>query len=128
MEVAAAGVLIYGYNGEDALQIKLFLDAAFAFPVFLTSASGRNEERLLDILQSATSNSFVDEKTKIMMLLGFSEEQVRMILGSFPSGAEALPRPIFCMLTEENRNWPLAELLEHLERERRYWAEKKGDA
>ena len=128
MEAEAAGVLIYGYNGEDALQIKLFLDAAFGSPVFLKSASGRNGEKVLDILQSVTGNSFADEKTKIMMLLGFSEEQIRTILGSFPSGADALPRPMFCMLTEENRNWPLAELLEHLERERRYWAEKKDDA
>jgi len=123
----AAGVLIYGYNGEAALQIRLFLNAAFGFPVFLKSASGKNGETIIDILQDATDHSFADEKTKILLLLGFSEEQVRTILESLPSGAGGLERPIFCMLTEENRNWPLEQLLAHLEAERRYWADKKTD-
>lgn len=121
------GVLIYGYNGEDALRIRAFLDEAVGFPVFMTSASGRNEEKILDILQNTTKVSFADEKTKIMMLLGFSEGQVNAILGSFPTGAQGLQRPIFCMMTEQNRDWPLQQLLEHLEEERRYRAEQKPD-
>jgi hypothetical protein len=28
------------------------------------------------------------------------------------------------MLTEQNQGWPLEQLLEHLEEERRYWSEK----
>ncbi|MCK9364889.1 MAG: DUF3783 domain-containing protein [Syntrophales bacterium] len=123
----ALGVLIYGYNSEDASRISTFLDEAVGCHVFLMSASEKNGETVIDILQNRTNDSFVDEKTKILLLLGFTEEQVRTILGSFPSGEGELKRPIFCMLTEENRNWPLDRLLEHLEAERRYWAAKKQD-
>ncbi|MBW6486219.1 MAG: DUF3783 domain-containing protein [Syntrophobacterales bacterium] len=121
------GVLIYGYNGEDASRLSVFLDDAVGCHVFLMSASGKNGEKVIDILENRANDSFADEETKILLLLGFTEEQVRTVLGSFPSGEGAPQRPIFCMLTEENRNWPLDRLLEHLEAERRYWAEKKPD-
>jgi hypothetical protein len=120
-----AGVLIYGYNKEDAARIRAFLAEVAGLPVFLTSGSGKNRETIADILKNTTDNVFSDEETRIMMLVGFSEEQVGAILGDFSTGAGVLNRPIFCMMTEQNRNWPLEELLEHLEEERRYWASQK---
>jgi hypothetical protein len=120
-----AGVLIYGYNGDDAARIRAFLDEVAGFPVCITSGSGKNRETIADILQNPSENVFADEEAKIMMLLGFPEEQISAILGNFSIGAEGLKRPIFCMLTEQNQNWPLEELLEHLEEERRYWTSHK---
>ncbi len=130
----SAGVLIYGYHGEDARRIRIFLEEVSGAPVFVTGASGQNETRIIDILQNTTESRFADEEPRIMMLLGFSEEQINAILGGFSAGLQGVGRPIFCMMTENNQNWPLKQLLEHLEEERRYWARKtphensEGDA
>jgi len=130
----SAGVLIYGYQGEDARRIRTFLDEVAGAPVFVTGASGQNETRIIDILQNTTESRFADEQPKIMMLLGFSEEQVHAVLGGFSTGLKGVERPIFCMMTKNNQNWPLKQLLDHLEEERRYWAGKtppensEGDA
>lgn len=121
----AAGVLIYGYAEGDALRIRTFLGKITGAPVFMTSASGKNGARIVDILDDAGENRFADEDPKIMMLLGFAEEQIHAVLGNFSTALEGIVRPIFCTLTENNQNWPLEQLLEHLEEERRYWAGKK---
>lgn len=117
-----AGVLIYGYPGEDARRIRTFLEGVAGAPVFVTGASGQSETRIIDILQKTAESRFADEQPRIMMLLGFSGEQINAILGGFSAGLQGVERPIFCMLTKNNQNWPLKQLLEHLEEERRYWA------
>jgi len=123
----SAGVLIYGYQGEDARRIRIFLDEVAGAPVFVTGASGQNETRIIDILQNTTESRFADEQPKIMMLLGFSEEQIHVILGGFSAGLKGVERPIFCMLTENNQDWQLKQLLEHLEEERRHWSRKRPE-
>lgn len=119
-----AGVLIYGYGVEDARLIRSFLEETVGGAVFMISGAGRRQETVLRILQSPVGDCFADEKTKMVMLLGFSEEQINTVLLNFPNGDGCLPRPIFCMLTEQNQGWPLEQLLKRLEEERRYWSEK----
>ena len=49
----------------------------------------------VDILRKGPEECFVEEETKILMFLGFSEVQTHMVLEGFP-GNGGLKRPIFC--------------------------------
>ena len=120
----SVGVLICGYNEEDARAIKTFLDITLDTYVILVSASAQSERKIIDILRASPDESYRDEEPKILMFLGFSEVQVHMVLEGFPR--EGRPaRPIFCSLTAQNQHWPLAELIEHLAAEHRQWTAKK---
>lgn len=121
-----AVILLYGYNSDDAFLIKSFTDRTLGFPVPMKSASQRRDEKICDLLKGTQDDLFADETTKILMLVGFSKEQMNAFLANFPSGEGGLQRPIFCTLTEQNQIWPFEELIEHLEEEHRYWAEKKS--
>ena len=114
------GVLICGYHQEDARTIKAFLDNALDTYVILVSASRKTDMTIIDILKKGPEECFEDEETKIMMFLGFSEVQTHMVLEGFPK-SDGLKRPIFCALTDQNRHWPLRELIEHLAEEHRRW-------
>jgi hypothetical protein len=120
----SVGVLICGYNKEDAQAIKTFLDRTLDTYVILVSASQKEEMKIIDILQKGPEDCFADGETKIVMFLGFSEVQTHMVLEGFPSGEGGLKRPIFCSLTGQNRQWPLRELIEHVVEEHRRWTEK----
>jgi hypothetical protein len=54
------------------------------------------------------------------MFLGFDDDLIEKSLKGFPR-REQLPRPIFCGLTENNYNWTVAFLAEHLLEEKRSW-------
>lgn len=119
------GVLISGYDRQDAGAVKTFLDKTLEADVIMVSASGKADMKVMDILQKGPEDCFVDEEPKILMFLGFSEAQTRLVLGGFPSGEGGISRPIFCGLTAQNRQWPLCELIEHLLEEHRRWRGKK---
>jgi hypothetical protein len=119
------GVLICGYNKEDALAIKAFLDKTLDTYVSLVSASQKTDMKVIDILQKGPEECFADEEIKILMFLGFNEVQTHLVLQDFPSAEGGIRRPIFCSLTAQNRHWPLSELLEHLVEEHRRWSAKK---
>jgi hypothetical protein len=114
------GVLICGYDQEDARIIKAFLDKTLDTYVTMVSASRKAELRISEILTQGTEEYFTEEEIKILMFLGFSEVQIHMILEGFP-GDGGLKRPIFCSLTSQNRHWPFRELIEHLVAEHRQW-------
>lgn len=116
------GVLICGYSKEDAQTIKAFLDRTLDTYVMMVSASQKAEMKIIDILQKGPEDCFGDEETKILMFLGFTEVQTRMVLQDFPRGEGGVRRPIFCSLTPQNRQWPLRELIEHLAEEHRRWS------
>ena len=117
------GVLINGYNSEDAGTIKAFLDRTLDTDVIMVSASQKADMKIIDILRQGPEACFEDEDGKILMSMGFSEVQTHMVLKGFP-GEGGLKRPIFCTLTQQNRQWPLRELVEHLAAEHRRWTEK----
>jgi len=124
-EMSSVGVLICGYDQEDARTIKAFLDKTLDTYVFIVSASRKTDMKIIDILEKGPEECFEDEKTKILMFLGFSEVQTHMVLEGFPDSG-GLKRPIFCALTGQNRHWPLRELVEHLQAEHRQWTGKGG--
>ena len=121
--MAAVGVLVCGYSDGDARTIKAFLDKALDTFVIMVSASPHAEAKVIDILRSPQER-FEAGETKVMIFLGFSEVQIHMVLEGFPKGG-GLKRPIFCSLTAQNREWPLRELVAHLEEEHRRWTGKR---
>lgn len=118
----SVGVLTFGYGKEDAQAIQAFLSRTLDTYVILVSASQKTDLKIIDILQKGPEDVFADEETKILMFLGFTEEQTRAVLKNFPSGEGGVRRPIFCSLTAQNRQWPLRELIEHLAEEHRRWS------
>jgi hypothetical protein len=123
--MASVGVLICGYNEEDARTIRAFLDKTLSTTVIMVSASQKADMKIIDILKKGPEECFDEEQTKILMFLGFSEVQARMVLEGFPSDG-GLKRPIFCSLTAQNQQWPLRELIEHLVAEHRQWTGKEA--
>ncbi|MCL5807344.1 MAG: DUF3783 domain-containing protein [Deltaproteobacteria bacterium] len=121
--MAAVGVLICGYNQEDARTIKAFLDKTLDTYVIMVSASQKEDMKIIDILKKGPEERFEDEETKVLMFLGFSEVHTHMALEGFPTEG-GLKRPIFCSLTTQNQQWPLRELIEHLAEEHRRWTGK----
>jgi len=121
----SVGVLICGYNQEDARTIKAFLDGTLDTYVIMVSASQKTEMKIIDILRTSPEEHFRDEEPKILMFLGFSEVQIHMVLEGFP-GEGGLKRPIFCSLTAQNQHWPLRDLIEHLTAEHRQWTGKNA--
>ncbi len=119
----SVGVLICGYHQEDARTIKAFLDRTLDAYVIMVSASLETDMKIIDILKKGEGECFEDEKTKILMFLGFSEVQTHMVLEDFP-GDGGLKRPIFCSLTAQNQQWPFRELVEHLVEEHQQWTGK----
>jgi hypothetical protein len=82
----SVGVLICGYDQEDARSIKAFLDKTLETYVIMVSASRKAEMRIIDILKKGSAECFAEEETKILMFLGFSEVQIHMVLEGFPRG------------------------------------------
>ena len=121
----SVGVLICGYRQEDARTIKAFLDKTLDTFVFLIGAPPNTDMKIVDILRREQAECFADEKTKILMFVGFSEVQTHMVLEGFPADG-GLKRPIFCALNSQNQHWPLRELIEHLVEEHRQWTGKKA--
>jgi hypothetical protein len=126
--MASVGVLIYGYNEDDARTIKAFLDKTLDTAVIMVSASQKADMKIIDILRKGPEECFEEEGTegtRILMFLGFSEVQTHLVLERFPSDG-GLKRPIFCSLTAQNRQWPLRELIGHLVAEHRQWTGKEA--
>jgi hypothetical protein len=121
----SVGVLICGYQQEDARTIKAFLDKTLDTYVIMVTASPTSDTKIIDILRKGGEECFADEATKMLMFLGFTEVQTHMVLEGFP-GEGGLKRPIFCTLTGQNQHWPLSDLIDHLCEEHRQWTGKKG--
>lgn len=108
-------MMVYGYDESHALEIKWHLDKLAERDVMLISASGREGDRVSTIIGEPQASSFESKENKILMFLGFGDEQIGPAMKSFP---KELERPIFCTLTEQNINWTLDYLIEHLLEER----------
>lgn len=113
----AIGIMLYGYREEDAALIQETVEEVLGEEVDLISAAGQEEKVVTDILERADSVNFEEQDIKVMMVLGFSEEQLDKALKGFPR-REGLARPIFCVLTQHNARWPLMHLIEDLLEER----------
>ena len=118
------GIMLYGYGEEHAMLIHSTLERVLGQDVELISAARQEERVVSEILERADGVNFEEREDKVLMVLGFSDEQLETTLREFP-GAEGLQRPIFCMLTQHNARWPLTHLIEDLTAERRAFREMR---
>jgi hypothetical protein len=119
------GVLIYGYSENDSKIIKTALEKIVNNEIIIISGSEKENMTILDILNIGPGdNSYLDTINKIIVFLGFDNNQINEVLQSFPKNKD-LVRPIFCGLTEQNINWPLSDLVEHLLEEDKRWSKNK---
>ena len=111
------GVMLYGYGEDDALLIHRTLEAALGEEMELISAARQEERVVSEILERADGVNFEEREVKVLMVLGFTDQQLDIALKGFPK-AEGLPRPLFCVLNQHNTRWPLMHLIEDLLEER----------
>jgi len=124
------GFLLYGYNSDSANIIKSSIKQLIDQDIIMISGSGKEELKVVEILEKGPENTYEDKDNKILVFLGFDSEQVTTVLGGFSkeqSKSSSIPRPIFCGLTEQNINWKLGNLVEHLVEEDRCWKEKGAE-
>jgi hypothetical protein len=121
------GILIYGYNEEDVEMIKSSLNNILNTDILIFSASSLESEKVGNILDKCQNDKFEDKSVKILMFLGFNDSQINAVLKKFPQ-SNALKRPIFCGLTENNIEWTFQELIDDLVKEDLYWAQKRSEA
>ena len=130
MTMEQLGILLYGYDKDHADIIENTLEEAFGSSLTVFAGAGKEERTLADILSEGPGGRHIGNEAKILVFLGFDNERIGAALGAFPRNA-GLARPIFCGLTEQNINWPLGELVEHLLEEDRYFrgkADEQGGA
>ncbi len=118
------GIMLYGYGEEHAMLIHGALEEVLGEEVELISAAGQEERVVSEILERADGVNFEEREAKVLMVLGFTDEQLETTLRSFPR-EEGLERPIFCTLTQNNSRWPLLHLIEDLQAERRAFLEMR---
>jgi hypothetical protein len=118
------GVLLYGFDGKESSYLQAFLTEVMEQYVLALSAAGQEENPVQGIL-SSPSKAFEEKEIKILMFLGFDDEKISKVLNEFPSDG-SIHRPIFCGLTAENINWPLKQLIEHLQEEDKQWKDREA--
>jgi hypothetical protein len=118
------GILLYGYNSTDSKSIQKKILGILDEDVIVISGSSKEAMKVIDILEQGPTDDFEDSEHKILVFLGFNDQQVSSVLNGFPKNDD-LKRPIFCGLTEQNINWPLKDLIEHLVEEDEYWTTKR---
>jgi hypothetical protein len=118
------GIMLYGYGEDDAHHIHEALEEVLGEEVELISAARQEERVVAEILERADGVNFEEQEVKVLMVLGFTDEQLEETLRGFPR-REGLQRPIFCVLTQHNSRWPLMHLIEDLMEERRAFQEMR---
>ncbi|MDY1590753.1 MAG: DUF3783 domain-containing protein [Methanofastidiosum sp.] len=116
-------VIVYGYPEEDVNKIKSFLDQKFNINLEIISASGKENIKIADIIESNESSFFEDKQDKVLMFLDFLDEEIRYLLYNFSD--TNLAKPLFCVLTEHNIEWNFDKLILDLIEERKYFEEKR---
>ena len=114
------GVMLYGYDRESAIPINDYLKELAGQEIMSISASGRESEIVAKIIGDPSKGNFEDKENKILMFLGFPDDNIGPAMKLFPEGIE---RPIFCALTEQNIHWTMEYLIEHLLEERARFSE-----
>jgi len=118
------GILVYGFKPEEAEQIVIAFEDRFGAEVVLVSATGKEKSTVQEILDSGPGGEFDEKEDRMLMFLGFNDQQIKQALKAYPSDV-GIPRPIFCGLTEENIKWTIEHLIEHLKEEQEQARENK---
>ena len=117
------GIMLYGYDEQESSYLRGFLVDVMNDEIILLSASGKEESRVQDILGSP-SGTYESKEEKVLMFLGFDDEKIGTVLDQFPRDG-SIRRPIFCALTQENLDWQLKKLIEHLLEEDKQWKDRE---
>ena len=117
----AIGFMIHGFSKDQAELVHEFLEVLAERKVIPISGTGMETHRVAEILDSAQFSNFVSADPKILMFLGFDDDKIGAAMRHFP---ESLGKPIFCSPTEQNLQWTLEYLIEHLLEERAALAQK----
>lgn len=123
--MADLGIMLYGYGEEHGSLISSTLGEVLGEDLMVYSASMRESDVVGDIIEGDTGGAFEEVEAKVLMVLGFSDAQLEAALKGFPK-VEGLQRPIFCVPTERNVTWPLTELVDDLQAERRHFLEMRA--
>jgi hypothetical protein len=118
------GIMLYGYSESDSKIIKNSIESTIQDNIILISGAKKEDMKVIEILEKGPDDIYEDVKNKILMFLGFNSEQVDQVISDFPKEG-GLKRPIFAGLTEQNIDWTLNYLIEHLLEEERYWSSKQ---
>ncbi|MBU0498103.1 MAG: DUF3783 domain-containing protein [Candidatus Thermoplasmatota archaeon] len=116
-------ILVYGYNRNAAGMIQEYLSRVIKEPVRLFSATGQESKRVKQLLSDQVEEVFVDSSPKFVMFLGFSNDEIHNSLDQFHM-VQDVDRPIFCGLTQDNMEWTIEELLDHLVKEHQHWSQQ----
>jgi hypothetical protein len=116
------GLVIYGYDKDDAERVHKTINEQFDTPLFLKSATGKENETIKQIIYSTDENEFENKKTKIIMFVNITNDEIQQVLQTFP---QTITRPIFCGLTKHNISWSFSDLKIHLLEEQAYWEKQK---
>jgi len=116
-------IVVYGYSEEDVNKLKAFFDTKLDISLEISSASGKENIKIADIIESKESSFFEDKQDKVLMFLDFLDEEIRYLLYNFSD--INIAKPLFCVLTEHNINWNFDRLILDLIEERKYFEENK---
>lgn len=116
-------IVVYGYSEEDVNKLKTFFDNKLDISLEISSASGKENIKIADIIESKESSFFEDKQDKVLMFLDFLDEEIRYLLYNFSD--INIAKPLFCVLTEHNINWNFDRLILDLIEERKYFEENK---
>ena len=119
------GILLFGYDRQQADTIKESLDGLLKKEIFLISASHKEDWKIIDILEQEPGTCFEEKNHKVCMFLGFSREQIDTTLKGFPK-EKGIARPLFCVPTQHNLQWRFEKLQEHLLEEQRRMTPQTG--
>ncbi|NYT03136.1 MAG: DUF3783 domain-containing protein [Candidatus Methanofastidiosa archaeon] len=116
-------VVVYGYLEEEVNKLKSYLDNKLEINLKIISASGKENIKIADILETSDSSFFEDKEDKVLMFLDFLDEEIRYLLYNFPE--INISKPLFCVLTEHNIEWNFDKLIMDLIEERKHFEEKR---
>ncbi len=109
------GVMLYGYDRKKAMSIHDFLNELAGQEILTFSASERESDIVAMIIGQPSTGTFLDDDNKIVMFLGFPDDNIGQAMKLFPEGIQP---PIFCALTEQNIHWTVEYLIGHLQEEK----------
>jgi len=104
-------IMVHGYAMEDVALIVRALREALKSDIGFISATGRGSEVIKNIIEAAPKELFSNATPKMLMFIDFDDDSIYDSMMAFP---EKIERPLFCMPTADNVEWPLSELLDHL--------------
>jgi len=115
------GLVFYGYNFKTVKKIINNLKKILDKKLFYISASGKEEKTVNEILKKEDNKIFSENEIKIIMFLGFNDDEITKTFHFFSDNKNEIPKPIFCILTIYNINWKFKDLINYLiEEENRF--------